>query len=38
MNTHEKLTALKAIVTKEVLRFSRIWIQTVQPPVITTAL
>ena len=38
MNTHEKLIALKAIVTKEVLRFSRIWIQTVLPPVITTAL
>ncbi len=38
MNTHEKLIALKAIATKEVLRFSRIWIQTVLPPVITTAL
>jgi ABC-2 type transport system permease protein len=38
MNTREKLTALKAIVIKEILRFSRIWIQTVLPPVITTAL
>jgi len=38
MNTREKLIALKAIATKEVLRFSRIWIQTVLPPVITTAL
>jgi len=38
MNTGEKLIALKAIVTKEILRFSRIWIQTVLPPVITTAL
>ena len=38
MNTHEKLVALKTIATKEILRFSRIWIQTVLPPVITTAL
>ena len=38
MNTREKLIALKAIVIKEILRFSRIWIQTVLPPVITTAL
>ena len=38
MNTREKLVALKAIAIKEVLRFSRIWIQTVLPPVITTAL
>jgi ABC-2 type transport system permease protein len=38
MNTREKLIALKTIVTKEILRFSRIWIQTVLPPVITTAL
>ena len=38
MNTREKLIALKAIITKEILRFSRIWIQTVLPPVITTAL
>lgn len=38
MNTREKLIALKTIITKEILRFSRIWIQTVLPPVITTAL
>ena len=38
MTTHEKLVALRTIVTKEVLRFARIWIQTVLPPVITTAL
>ena len=38
MNTHEKLVTLKTIATKEILRFSRIWIQTVVPPVITTAL
>jgi len=38
MNTHEKLVALKTIATREILRFSRIWIQTVLPPVITTAL
>jgi len=30
--------AFKAILTKEVLRFMRIWIQTVLPPAITTAL
>lgn len=38
MNPHEKLVALKTIATREILRFSRIWIQTVLPPVITTAL
>jgi ABC-2 type transport system permease protein len=38
MTAHEKLVALRAIATKEVLRFARIWIQTVLPPVITTAL
>ncbi|MEJ2480401.1 MAG: ABC transporter permease [Acidihalobacter sp.] len=31
-------TALKTIVIKEVLRFSRIWVQTIVPPVITTSL
>lgn len=30
--------AFRTIVTKEVLRFSRIWVQTVLPPAITTAL
>jgi ABC-2 type transport system permease protein len=38
MNTREQLVALKTIATREILRFSRIWIQTVLPPVITTAL
>jgi len=38
MNTREKFTALRTIVTKEILRFARIWIQTVLPPMITTAL
>ncbi|MFM1891340.1 MAG: hypothetical protein RLZ44_417, partial [Pseudomonadota bacterium] len=30
--------AFRTILTKEVLRFSRIWIQTILPPAITTAL
>ncbi|WP_078118929.1 ABC transporter permease [Thiosocius teredinicola] len=30
--------AFKTILTKEILRFSRIWVQTVLPPAITTAL
>ena len=30
--------AFRTIVTKEILRFSRIWIQTVLPPMVTTAL
>ena len=38
MNTGEKLIAFKTILFKEVLRFARIWIQTVLPPMITTAL
>ncbi|HHJ18794.1 MAG TPA: ABC transporter permease [Gammaproteobacteria bacterium] len=38
MNTHEKLTALTTITTKEILRFSRIWLQTILPPAITTGL
>ena len=38
MTSHEKLIALRAIASKEIRRFSRIWIQTVLPPVITTAL
>jgi len=38
MNWTEKYTALKTIVIKEYLRFIRIWIQTVLPPAITTAL
>jgi ABC-2 type transport system permease protein len=38
MTIREKLTAYNTIVTKEVLRFLRIWLQTVLPPAITTAL
>lgn len=38
MTLAEKYIAFKTIVIKEVLRFSRIWVQTVLPPVITTAL
>ena len=38
MNTSEKLIALKALFVKEILRFARIWIQTILPPVITVAL
>jgi ABC-2 type transport system permease protein len=32
------LTAYRTIVIKEILRFSRIWVQTILPPAITTAL
>ncbi|MEN8178716.1 MAG: ABC transporter permease [Pseudomonadota bacterium] len=32
------LTAYRTIVTKEILRFSRIWMQTILPPAITTTL
>ena len=38
MTFTEKLTAFKTIMVKEYLRFIRIWIQTVLPPAITTAL
>ncbi|HYQ71096.1 MAG TPA: ABC transporter permease [Gammaproteobacteria bacterium] len=38
MTPRAKLIAFRTILTKEVLRFARIWIQTVLPPVITTAL
>ena len=38
MKAREKLIALQAIATREILRFTRIWVQTVLPPVITTAL
>jgi len=38
MTPQQKFTALRTIVTKEILRFARIWIQTVLPPMITTAL
>ncbi len=38
MNGREQLIAIKAILWKEVLRFSRLWVQTILPPMITTAL
>lgn len=38
MNVSQQFTAFKTIVIKEILRFSRIWLQTVVPPVITTGL
>jgi ABC-2 type transport system permease protein len=38
MNFSQQLTALKAIMVKEYLRFIRIWIQTVLPPAISVAL
>lgn len=38
MNAHGKLIALQTIVTKETLRFLRIWVQTVLPAAVTTAL
>jgi len=38
MNWTQKYNVLKTIVIKEYLRFIRIWIQTILPPAITTAL
>ncbi len=38
MTFREKRIAFETIVIREVLRFSRIWIQTILPPVVTTAL
>jgi ABC-2 type transport system permease protein len=38
MNTSYKYIAFKTLVTKEIRRFLRIWIQTLVPPVITIAL
>ena len=38
MNTRQNLTAFKTIITKEVLRFLRIWVQTLIPPAITMTL
>ena len=38
MTLDQKLVAFRTIFYKEVLRFSRIWIQTILPPVITTSL
>ena len=38
MTRQEIWTAYRTIVVREILRFSRIWVQTIFPPVITTAL
>lgn len=38
MSWREQLIAIKAILWKEVLRFARLWLQTILPPMITTAL
>lgn len=38
MSGYTNWVAFKTILTKEVLRFSRIWIQTILPPVITMGL
>ena len=38
LHLYEHWTALRTIVTKEVLRFARIWVQTVLPPMVTMAL
>lgn len=38
MNAKQLWTAYTTILVKEVLRFTRIWVQTIIPPVITTAL
>ncbi len=38
MSAYEKLIALKTLFIKEILRFSRIWVQTIVPSVITVAL
>ena len=38
MNWKQNYNSLKTIIIKEFLRFIRIWVQTVLPPAITTAL
>ncbi|MDF2445223.1 MAG: transporter permease [Moraxellaceae bacterium] len=38
MTRQEKLVALQTIVTKEIRRFTRIWVQTLLPPAITMSL
>ncbi len=38
MTPSEQLHALATILVKEILRFSRIWLQTILPPAITTGL
>ncbi len=38
MTPREQYIAFKTIILKEILRFSRIWVQTILPPMITTSL
>lgn len=38
MTMREQWTAFHTILIREILRFTRIWVQTILPPVITTAL
>ncbi len=38
MNAREKYIAYKTIVIREILRFSRIWLQTIIPPMVTMGL
>jgi len=38
MNTKLQVIAYKTILIKEILRFTRIWVQTILPPAITTTL
>ncbi len=38
MTRNQQLVAYQTIVRKEIIRFSRIWVQTVLPPVVTTSL
>ncbi len=38
MTLKEKYIAFKTIIIKEVLRFARIWVQTIVPPVVTMSL
>ena len=38
MNARERYIAFMTILRKEIKRFTRIWVQTILPPVITTAL
>lgn len=38
MNTQQKIIAFYTLLIREILRFSRIWVQTIVPPAITMAL
>lgn len=38
MNRHDNMVALQTILTKEIRRFTRIWVQTLLPPAITMCL